>query len=333
MTLFGQLVTGPPGSGKTTYCKGVCDFLRGFKREAVIVNLDPANDLLPYTCEVDVRELVDVESVMEHFKLGPNGGLLYCMEYLVENFDWLAEKLRACSGKYLLFDCPGQVELFTHYDTMKKLVERLTKELDVRLAMVHLVDSHYCSDASKFLSVMLVSLSTMIHIELPHINVLSKIDLIESMGELDFNLDFYTEVNNLEDFHHLLRNQPPRYKKFSNALVEVIRDFDMVTFATLNIMDKYSVYQLVRTVDQSNGYLYSGLEQLQYPMGGDYLQLAMGGSSLEGIRDVQERYFHPHSKDVADHETEALTGGPEACDCEVVVCEEERRGPVQSPSP
>ena len=32
MTLFGQLVTGPPGSGKTTYCKGVCDFLRGFKR-------------------------------------------------------------------------------------------------------------------------------------------------------------------------------------------------------------------------------------------------------------------------------------------------------------
>ena len=62
----------------------------------------------------------------------------------------------------------------------------------------------------------------------------------------DFNLDFYTEVNNLEDFHHLLRNQPPRYKKFSNALVEVIRDFDMVTFATLNIMVGFSLPPAIR---------------------------------------------------------------------------------------
>ena len=54
----------------------------------------------------------------------------------------------------------------------------------LQLAAVHLVDSHYCSDPAKFISVLLTSLSTMIQVELPHVNVLSKIDLIENYGKL-----------------------------------------------------------------------------------------------------------------------------------------------------
>ena len=53
-----------------------------------------------------------------------------------------------------------------------------------KIVAVHLVDSHYCSDPSKFISVLLTSLATMIHIELPHVNVLSKVDLIEQFGKL-----------------------------------------------------------------------------------------------------------------------------------------------------
>lgn len=34
----------------------------------------------------------------------------------------------------------------------------------------------------------------MLHLELPHVNLLSKIDLIEQYGKLQFNLDFYTQV-------------------------------------------------------------------------------------------------------------------------------------------
>ena len=63
-----------------------------------------------------------------------------------------------------------------------------------RLAAVELVDAHLCSDAGKFLAALLLSLSSMMHLELPHVNVLSKADLVEAYGELDFNLDFYTEV-------------------------------------------------------------------------------------------------------------------------------------------
>lgn len=54
----------------------------------------------------------------------------------------------------------------------------------VKLAAVHLCDAHYVTDASKYISVLLLSLRTMLHLELPHINVLSKVDLISQYGDL-----------------------------------------------------------------------------------------------------------------------------------------------------
>ena len=41
--VFGQVVIGPPGSGKTTYCNGMAQFLRGLGRKVAVVNLDPAS--------------------------------------------------------------------------------------------------------------------------------------------------------------------------------------------------------------------------------------------------------------------------------------------------
>ncbi|OWK12796.1 GPN2 [Cervus elaphus hippelaphus] len=143
-TAFGQAVIGPPGSGKTTYCLGMSEFLRALGRRVAVVNLDPANEGLPYECAVDVGELVGLGDVMDSLQLGPNGGLLYCMEYLEANLDWLRAKLDPLRGHYFLFDCPGQ------------------------LTAVHLVDSHYCTDPAKFISVLCTSLATMLHVELPH---------------------------------------------------------------------------------------------------------------------------------------------------------------------
>ena len=49
------------------------------------------------------------QGVMEEFSLGPNGAMLYCLEYLEKNVDWLMEKLEGLTQKYLIFDFPGQV--------------------------------------------------------------------------------------------------------------------------------------------------------------------------------------------------------------------------------
>ena len=95
----------------------------------------------------------------------------------------------------------------------------------LRLAAVHLVDSHYCSDPAKFISVCLTSLTTMlqvhqlmlsvdliivvffVQIALPHVNLLSKVDLVEKFGRLQFGLDYYTEVSILVHINTVLVHQ------------------------------------------------------------------------------------------------------------------------------
>ena len=44
MVFYGQVIVGPPGSGKTTYCNGMQQYLRLIGRECFVVNLDPANE-------------------------------------------------------------------------------------------------------------------------------------------------------------------------------------------------------------------------------------------------------------------------------------------------
>ena len=73
---FGQIVIGPPGSGKSTYCNGLQQYLQLVGRNVAVVNLDPGNDELPYECAVDITDLVSVETVMDEMSLGPNGGML-----------------------------------------------------------------------------------------------------------------------------------------------------------------------------------------------------------------------------------------------------------------
>ena len=67
MVLFGQIVIGPPGCGKTTYCMGMQMFAEAVGRSCKVVNMDFANDSLPYTAAIDVRELVSLEVTEEKF--------------------------------------------------------------------------------------------------------------------------------------------------------------------------------------------------------------------------------------------------------------------------
>lgn len=46
------------------------------------------------------------------------------------------------------------------------------------------MDSYYCSSASNYIGAVALSLSVMLQLELPHVNVLSKIDLVEKFGRL-----------------------------------------------------------------------------------------------------------------------------------------------------
>lgn len=122
------------------------------------------------------------------------------------------------------------------------------------------MDSYYCNSPFTFVSATLLSLNTMLQLELPHVNVFSKIDLVEKYGPLDFSLEYYTEVSNLHHLQHVLDKNGPTSEKFkglNEALCELIEDFGLVSFAALSVNDKDSMAKLIKIVDRANGYIYT----------------------------------------------------------------------------
>lgn len=309
LNLFGQLVIGPPGSGKTTYCAAMAEFLKRIGRKVAVINLDPANDSLPYNCQVDLGDLIQLDEVMDYLCLGPNGGLIYCMEFLYANRDWLASRLNRLrqenSKYYLIFDLPGQVELYTYNPSMYELVSYLTRKpstgsnctletgLNLHLTAVHLVDSHYCSDAGKFISCVLTSLTAMLQLSIPHVNILSKADLVEQFGDLAFNLDFFTEVLDLQYLIDRLQKDGDlfyeKYAHLNQALIGLIQDHSLVQFLLLDIQDLSHLERVMRYTDRANGYVFG-------PQENHNLQALMhSASSVELVPDwvglVQEKYM------------------------------------------
>lgn len=60
---------------------------------------------------------------------------------------------------------------------MRQLVQTL-HQWDFRVCGVFLIDSQFVVDCSKFFAGVLTALSAMIQLEIPHINVMSKMDLL-----------------------------------------------------------------------------------------------------------------------------------------------------------
>lgn len=102
-------------------------------RACAVVNLDPANDHTSYPVGLDIRDLVKLEDIMKEDQLGPNGGILYALEELENNFDWLEEGLKEFGEDYVLFDCPGQVELYTHHNSLRNIFYKLQKRMNFRV--------------------------------------------------------------------------------------------------------------------------------------------------------------------------------------------------------
>ncbi|NP_001082424.1 GPN-loop GTPase 2 [Xenopus laevis] len=294
---FGQAVIGPPGSGKSTYVRAMQALLARMGRKSAIINLDPAGEDEPGAA-VSLRELLGLEEVMSELRLGPNGSLLYCMEYLQENLDWLRARLQGLRGTYLLLDCPGQVELYTHHPALPDILRRLGG-WGLRLCAVHLVDSHYCTDPAKFISVLCTSLSTMLHVELPHINVLSKMDLIEQYGRLAFNLDYYTEVMDLSFLVEQLTSDPffRRHKRLHEKLAGVIEDYGLVTFMPLSIKDDKSLQLVLSAVDKASGFCFGEAKQSL----GNLMSVAVGADfQFTSTLAFQEKYVENDGRTVEE---------------------------------
>jgi len=309
---FGQLVIGSPGAGKTTYCEAMSRFLKAIGRDVAIVNIDPANEQMPYKADVDIAELIRLEEVMDQLNLGPNGGLVYCMEFLEKNIEWLLTKLNSVKKKYLLIDCPGQVELYTHNDSVRNILTCL-EQYGARLCAVNLVDSHYCSDPSKYVAVCLTSLNTMMRIELPHVNILSKADLIEKFGKLDFNIDYYTEVLDLEYLVDRMPDDPftAKHKKLTKAITGLVEDYGLVNFIPLSVDSKEMMLNVKNAVDKANGYCFGSTTEERNIQ--SLMSTAFGASNFEYSKTqaVRETFMESEEKDEITNDLDKIDIDPE----------------------
>lgn len=268
MSKFGVLVMGPAGAGKTTFCNALIQHLQNTRRSCFYVNLDPAAETFSYEPDLDIRELITLEDVMEELGLGPNGGLIYCFEFLMQNLDFLTQALDPLSEEYLIiFDMPGQIELYTHIPLIPSLVQFLSRAgpLNINLCAAYLLESTFVVDKAKFFAGTLSAMSAMLMMEMPHINILSKMDQArEIMSRKEFRRFANVDVQSLQDDEEIedetTATDPSSrgavlsgnsFKRLNRAVAQLIDDFSMVSFLQLDVQDEDSVAAVLSHIDDA----------------------------------------------------------------------------------
>ena len=217
---------------------------------------------------------------MEEVDYGPNGGLVYCFEFLLENLDWLSEAIEGLTEDYLIIiDMPGQIELYTHIPVVPSLARFLSRpgSLDVRLCAAYLLESTFVLDRAKFFAGTLSAMSAMLMLEVPHINILSKMDLVKGQIKKRDLEEFITPDSSLldsdplerarmreaiEEGHDVVEVDTGRapgerdmvmrgasFRRLNKAVAGMSDSFSMVRFLTLDLTDEDSIEGILSHID------------------------------------------------------------------------------------
>ncbi|OEL13289.1 GPN-loop GTPase 3 [Dichanthelium oligosanthes] len=225
---YAQLVIGPAGSGKVrapdsppVYFLRFSSLMRGC-RVVYAVQSTYCSSLYDH-CQTVGRtiHIVNLDPAAEHFN------------YPVDMVN-----------KFLRLIFPGQIELFTHVPVLRNFVEHL-KRKNFSVCAVYLLDSQFVSDVTKYISGCMASLSAMIQLELPHINILSKMDLISNKKDVEEYLDPNAQVL----LSQLNRQMAPRFGKLNKCLAELVDDYSMVNFIPLDLRKESSIQYVLSYVD------------------------------------------------------------------------------------
>src|SRR5579862_7143340 len=160
-----------------------------------------------------------------------------------------------------------------------------------QLVVLHFIDSYSLTLPSLYISTVLLALRAMLQMDLPHLNVLTKIDNLSTYSPLPFSLDFYTEVHDLNYLlPHLAAESPILNEKFeglNRAIIELVEEFGLVGFETLAVEEKRSMMHRLQVIDRAGGYAFGGAEGANDTV----WQVAMReGTTTMDVRDVQERW-------------------------------------------
>ncbi len=186
-------VTGTAGAGKSLLVSKIYEYYTSNGAFAAILNLDPGVENLPYSCDIDVRDHVDIISLMKQYDLGPNGALIMANDLIATKIDKIQDEIANVNPDYLIIDTPGQIELFAYRTSGPFLVENLDAEEKVN---IFLYDGSLITTAVNFVSIALLATSIKLRLKISTINLITKTDLIGAkMKEI---LQWSTNLKSLE---------------------------------------------------------------------------------------------------------------------------------------
>jgi len=191
------IVLGMAGSGKTTFVQRLVAHLHMKKtrepemnKAPYVVNLDPACHEVPYPANVDIRDTVNYKEVMKQYKLGPNGGIITSLNLFATKFDQVLNLIdrRSDTVDHVIFDTPGQIEVFTWSASGNIISEALAAQFPT--VVVYVLDAVRSKDPVTFMSNMLYACSILYKTKLPFIVAMNKTDVISAKYALEWMNDF-----------------------------------------------------------------------------------------------------------------------------------------------
>ncbi|KYQ58476.1 GPN-loop GTPase 1 [Trachymyrmex zeteki] len=183
------IVLGMAGAGKTSFVSRLVSRLYN-KGKPYVVNLDPACKEVSYPANIDVRDTVNYKEVMKQYNLGPNGGIVTSLNLFTTKFDQVIHLINKANKEYnyVVFDTPGQIEVFTWSASGSVITEGLASEFPT--IIVYVVDTVRSVNPVTFMSNMLYACSILYKTKLPFIIVMNKIDIVDHSYAIDWMHDF-----------------------------------------------------------------------------------------------------------------------------------------------
>lgn len=178
---------GTAGSGKSTLVGAYKQWLDDNGVDAVVVNMDPGADALPYEAEVDIREWINLEETMQAYGLGPNGAQIVAADLMVANISKMTDIIGTYGADYILVDTPGQLELFAFRESSQLIVRAFGAQDSM---IVYLSDPSLCRTPNGFISAMVLGALVEFRLQLPTLNLLSKCDTLSDDDQQKM-LDWY----------------------------------------------------------------------------------------------------------------------------------------------
>jgi len=191
---------GTAGSGKSTLTGEMKEYVvnRNPETSAITLNLDPGVRVMPYTPDIDIRDYIILEEIMDEYALGPNGGLILASDLMVNYLDDLKDEIDEYNPDWIFVDTAGQLELFAFRETGPLIASTLGFG-DIQRSVSFLFDSNFVLRPNGFISTLLLAASVQFRFQkIPLVNILSKVDLIDE-DQIDMIINWSHDFQALED--------------------------------------------------------------------------------------------------------------------------------------